>query len=161
MRRSTPRIVPHHFKPRACLCLLSQCCAFRKAERVPRCVGTSCWSSGHSKSATFAFFTWECAFPRFCFRLSVAQRRRRGRNERCTARGVASNIAARQFWFAPAFFFLCRSLTADVRECLEPVEAAPPSFAISFCVEKQWSARLFSTAVISSWPPHSSGHQCL
>ena len=35
-----------------------------------------------------------------------------------------------------SFFFLCRSLTADVCVCLGPVEAAPPSFAISFCVEK-------------------------
>ena len=48
---------------------------------------------------------------------------------------------------------LCCSLTADVCVCLEPVEAAPPSLAISFCVEKQWSARLFSTAVFSSCPP--------
>ena len=67
MRRSTPRIVPHHFKPRACLCLLSQCCAFRKAERVPRRVGTSCWSSGHSKSATFAFSRGNALFHVFAF----------------------------------------------------------------------------------------------
>ena len=67
MRRSTPRIVPHHFKPRACLWLLSQCCAFRKAERVPRCVGTSCWSSGHSKSATFALPRGNALFHVFAF----------------------------------------------------------------------------------------------
>ena len=70
--------------------------------------------------------------------------------------GAATNLVRTSF-----FFFLCRSLTAYARECLGPVEAAPPSFAISLCVEKQWSARLFSTAVFSSCPPHSSGHQCL
>ena len=45
----------HHVKPRACLCLLAHCRVLRKAERSPPCVARSCWSPGHSKSATFMF----------------------------------------------------------------------------------------------------------
>ena len=157
-QRST--LCSHHFHPRVCLRLLSQCCAFRKAERVPRRVGTSCWSSGHSKSATFAFSRGNAFFHVFLLsfvRRTKAQERpqRKLHGMRCCIRCCGATNLVRT-----SYFFLCCSLTADVRECLEPVEAAPPSFAISFCVEKLWSARLFST-VFSSCPRHSSGHQCL
>ena len=160
MRRNTPRIVPHHFKPRVCLRLLPQCCAFRKAERVPRRVGTSCWSSGQSKSATFAFSRGNALFHVFAFVCPS----HKGAGEAAT-KGARHEVLHQILWRDKSgshqlFFSLLFSLTADVCVGLGPVEA-PPSFASSFCVEKQCSTRLFSTVAFSSCPPHSSGHQCL
>ena len=111
------------------------------------------------KECNLRFFTWECAFPLFLLsfvRRTKAQERpqRKVHGMRCCIRCCGATNLVRT-----SFFFLCCSLTADVCVCLGPVEAAPPSFAISFCVEKQCSTRLFSTVVFSSCPPHSSGHQ--
>ena len=160
-QRST--LCSHHFQPLGCLCLLSQRHVLRKAERIPPRVGSPCWSPVHSQSVTFALPRGNAFFQVFDFVcLSFFF------EEKCEGqdalKGTRHEVLHRILWRDSSGshqHFWCCSLTADVCECLEPVEAAPPSFAISFCSVHQCSMRLFSTAVFSSCPPRSSGHQCL
>ena len=63
MRTQQSTHCSHHFKQRVCLCLLSQCCVFRKAERIPPSVRRgSCWPLK------------ECNFHVSRVRTSVSQR---------------------------------------------------------------------------------------
>ena len=63
----------HHFKQRVCLCLLSQCCVFRKAERIPPSVrGGSCWPLKEcnfhvSRVRTSVSQRWNAPFHVFAF----------------------------------------------------------------------------------------------
>ena len=63
----------HHFKQRACLCLFSQCCVFRKADRIPPSVWRgSCWPLKEcnfhvSRVRTSVSQRWNAPFHVFAF----------------------------------------------------------------------------------------------
>ena len=171
----------HHFKQRVCLCLLSQCCVFRNAARIPPSVWRgSCWPLKEcnfhvSRVRTSVSQRWNEPFHGFAFVClsfkSAGQAALKSRRQE-----VLHQILWRDGSGSHHQFF-CRPLTADVRTWLHPVEAVPrvsrttdgelimvftPSIAKWFCSVHQWSARVLSTAgVFSTCPPHSNANQCL
>ena len=103
----------HHFKPRACLCLLSQCRVLRKAARILPCMGGSCWSSDHPQSATFALPCGNALFHVFVFcfvfRFFLKEKKSAGHSATKGARHeVLHQILWRDKSGSHQLFFLCR-----------------------------------------------------
>ena len=57
----------HHFKPRACLCLFLQCCAFSQSRTCSSKFVKFMLVVRPPTECNLRPSTWECAFPCFCF----------------------------------------------------------------------------------------------
>ena len=62
----------HHFKPRACLCLFSQCRAFSQSRTYSSKFVKFMLVARPPTECNLRPSTWECAFPRFCFLLCLS-----------------------------------------------------------------------------------------